>query len=100
MNLSEIDYIQVIVRIRGKYHMVLLNESTKRMLPELIAGMEGKIRLLETEIPLEEISIEEMKRISEMSKHQVKEWIEETSKEEIQKPWKRLIMELKKLSKI
>ena len=73
MNLSEIDYIQVIVRIRGKYHMVLLNEATKRMLPELIAGMEGKIRLLETELPLEEISTEEMKRISEMSKHQVKE---------------------------
>lgn len=73
MNLSEIDHIQVIVRIRGKYHMVLLNEETKRMLPELIAGMEGKIRLLETELPLEEISIEEMKRISEMSKHQVKE---------------------------
>ena len=73
MNLSEIDYIQVIVRIRGKYHMVLLNEATKRMLPELIAGMEGQIRLLETELPFEEISIEEMKRISEMSKHQVKE---------------------------
>lgn len=73
MNLSEIDYIQVIVRIHGKYHMVLLNEETKRMLPELIAGMEGKIRLLETELPFEEISIEEMKRISEMSKHQVKE---------------------------
>lgn len=68
MNLSEIDYVQVIVRIRGKYHMVLLNEATKRMLPELIAGMEGKIRLLETELPFEEISIEEMKRISEMSK--------------------------------
>lgn len=50
MNLSEIDRIQVIVRIRGKYHMVLLNEATKRMLPELIAGMEGKIRLLETEV--------------------------------------------------
>lgn len=73
MNLSEIDHIQVIVRIRGKYHMVLLNEATKRMLPELIAGMEGKIRLLETELPFEEISIEEMKRISEMRKHQVKE---------------------------
>lgn len=73
MNLSEIDYIQVVVRIRGKYHMVLLNEATKRMLPELIAGMEGKIRLLETELPFEEISIEEMKRISEMSKHQAKE---------------------------
>lgn len=73
MNLSEIDYIQVIVRIRGKYHMVLLNEETKRMLPELIAGMEGKFRLLETELPFEEISIEEMKRISEMSKHQAKE---------------------------
>lgn len=67
MNLSEIDFIQVVVRIRGKYHMVLLNEATKRMLPELIAGMEGKLRLLETELPLEEISIEEMKRISEMS---------------------------------
>lgn len=40
MKLSEIDYIQVIVRICGKYHMVLLNEDTKRMLPELIAGME------------------------------------------------------------
>lgn len=73
MNLSEIDYIQLIVRIRGKYHMVLLKEATKRMLPELIAGMEGKIRLLETELPFEEISIEEMKRISEMSKHQAKE---------------------------
>ena len=67
MNLSEIDFIQVVVRIRGKYHMVLLNEATKRMLPELIAEMEGKLRLLETELPLEEISIEEMKRISEMS---------------------------------
>lgn len=73
MKLSEIDYIQVIVRIRGKYHLVLLNEATKRMLPELIAGMEGEIRLLETELPFEEISIEEMKRISEMSKHQAKE---------------------------
>lgn len=73
MKLSEIDYIQVVVRIRGKYHMVLLNEATKRMLPELIAGMEGKIRLLETELPFEEISIEEMKRISEMSKHQAKD---------------------------
>ena len=73
MNLSEIEYIQVIVRIRGKYHLVLLNEATKRMLPELITGMEGKIRLLETELPFEEISIEEMKRISEMSKNQVKE---------------------------
>ena len=67
MNLSEIDFIQVVVRIRGKYHMVLLNEATKRMLPELIAGMEGRLRLLETELPLEEISIEEMKRISELS---------------------------------
>ena len=61
MNLSEIDYIQVIVRIRGKCHMVLLNEATKRMLPELIVGMEGKLRLLETELPLEEISMDEMK---------------------------------------
>lgn len=69
MNISEIDYIQVIVRIRGKYHMVLLNEETKKMLPELIAGMEGKLRLLETELPLEEISMDEMKRISEMSKY-------------------------------
>lgn len=67
MNLPEIDFIQVVVRIRGKYHLVLLNEATKRMLPELIAGMEGKIRLLETELPFEEISIEEMKRISGMS---------------------------------
>lgn len=66
MNLSEIDYIQVIIRIRGKFHMVLLNEATKRMLPELIAGMEGKLRLLETELPFEEISMDEMKRISEM----------------------------------
>lgn len=73
MNLSEIDFIQVVVRIRGKYHMILLNEATKRMLPELIAGLEGRLRLLETELPFEEISIEEMKRISEMSKHQVKE---------------------------
>lgn len=67
MKLSEIDYIQIIVRIRGKYHMVLLNEETKKMLPELIVGMEGKLRLLETDLPLEEISIEEMKRISGMS---------------------------------
>lgn len=67
MNLSEIDFIQVVVRIHGKYHMVLLNEATKRVLPELIAGMEGKLRLLETELPLEEISIEEMRQISEMS---------------------------------
>lgn len=73
MNLSEIDYIQVIVRVRGKYHMVLMNKATKRMLPELIAGLEGGIRLLETELPFEEISIEEMKRISEMSKHRGKE---------------------------
>lgn len=73
MKLSEIDYIQVIVRICGKYHLVLLNEDTKRMLPELIAGMDGGIRLLETELPFEEIGIEEMKRISEMSKHQAKE---------------------------
>lgn len=73
MNISEIDYIQVIIRIRGKYHLVLLNEATKRMLPELIAGMEGKITLLETELQFEEIGIEEMKRISEMSKHHVKE---------------------------
>ena len=73
MNLSEIDFIQVVVCIHGKYHMVLMNEATKRMLPELIAGMEGNLRLLETELPLEEISIEEMKRISEMSKHQVQE---------------------------
>lgn len=42
MNLSEIDFIQVVVRIRGKYHMVLLNEATELMLPELIVGMEGK----------------------------------------------------------
>lgn len=68
MNISEIDYVQVIVRIRGKYHIVLLNEATKRMLPELISGMEGKIRLLETELPFEEISIDEMKRISGMSR--------------------------------
>lgn len=68
MDLSEIDYIQVIVRIRGKYHLVLLNKATKRMLPELIFGMEGGIRLLETELPFEEISIEEMKRISEMKR--------------------------------
>lgn len=68
MNLSEIDYIQVIVRIRGKYHLVLLNEATKKVLPELIAEMEGKFKLLETELPFEEISIEEMKRISGMEK--------------------------------
>ena len=73
MKVSNIDFIQVVVRIRGKYHMVLLNEATKRMLPELIAGMDGKLRLLETELPFEEISVEEMKRISEMSKHQAKE---------------------------
>lgn len=75
MNLSEIDYIQVIVRIRGKYHMVLLNEATKKMLPEFIAGMDGRIRLLETELPFEEISMEELMIISEMSKHQAKELV-------------------------
>ena len=69
MKLSEIDYIQVIVRIRGKYQLVLLNDATKRMLPELIAGMEGKIRILETELPFEEIGMDEIKRISEMSKY-------------------------------
>ena len=68
MNISDIDYIQIIVRINGKFHMVLLNEETKRMLPELIAGMEGKLSLLETELPLEEISIDELKRISELRK--------------------------------
>lgn len=73
MNLSEIDFIQVVVRIRGKYHMVLLNEATKLMLPELIVGMEGKLRLLETELPFEEISIKEVNRISEMSKCQEKQ---------------------------
>lgn len=52
MNLSEIDFIQVVVRIRGKYPMVLLNKATELMLPELIVGMEGKLRLLETELPL------------------------------------------------
>ena len=39
MNLSEIDFIQVVVRIRGKYHMILLNEATKRMLTELSDGL-------------------------------------------------------------
>lgn len=68
MNISEIDYVQVIVRIRGKYHMVLLNKATQKMLPELIAGMEGKLRLLETELPFEEISIDEIHRISKMCK--------------------------------
>ena len=68
MNISDIDYIQIIVRVNGKFHMVMLNEATKRMLPELIAGMEGKLSLLETELPLEEISMDELKRISEMSK--------------------------------
>lgn len=43
------------------------------MLPELIVGMEGKLRLLETELPFEEISIKEMNRISEMSKCQEKQ---------------------------
>lgn len=72
MKLSEIDYVQVIIRIRGKYHMVLLNEATKRMLPELIVGMEGKLQLLETELPLEEINMEELKRIARMSKEKNK----------------------------
>lgn len=73
MNLSEIDFIQVVVRIRGKYHMVLLNEATKLMLPELIVGMEGKLRLLETELPLKKISIKEMNRISENEQMQEKQ---------------------------
>lgn len=73
MNLSEIDFIQVVVRIRGKYHMVLLNEATKLMLTELIVGMEGKLRLLETELPFEEISIKEMNRISENEQMQEKQ---------------------------
>ena len=68
MNISDIDYIQVIVRVDGKFHLVLMNEGTKRMLPELIAGMEGKLSLLETELPFEEISMDELKRISKMSK--------------------------------
>lgn len=68
MNISDIDYIQIIVRVNGKYHMVLMNDVTKRMLPELIAGMEGKLSLLETELPLEEISMDELKRISEMTR--------------------------------
>ena len=68
MNISDIDYIQIIVRVDGKFHLVLMNEGTKRMLPELIAGMEGKLSLLETELPFEEISMDELKRISKMSK--------------------------------
>lgn len=36
MNLSEIDFIQVVVRIRGKYHMVLLNEGIARIIFSLI----------------------------------------------------------------
>lgn len=68
MKISEIDYIQVIVRIHGKYHMVLLNEATQKMLPELIAGIEGKIRLLETDLPFEEIPMEELKNLSNMNK--------------------------------
>lgn len=68
MKLSDIDYVQVIVRLNGKYHLVLLNESTQKMLPELIAGMENKLRVLETELPFEEISMEELKKLSNMNK--------------------------------
>lgn len=73
MKISEIEYMQVIVRINGKYYLVVLNEGTRKILPELIAGIEGDFKVLETELPFEEISIEEMKRISEISKHQAKE---------------------------
>lgn len=68
MKLSAIDYVQVIVRVNGKYHLVLLNENTQKMLPELIAGMENKLRVLETELPLEEIPMEELKKLSNMNK--------------------------------
>lgn len=73
MKISEIEYIQLIVRIRGKYHIVILNEATKKMLPEFIVGMEGKIKLLKTDLPLEEIGMDEIKRISEMCKCQEKQ---------------------------
>lgn len=68
MKISEIEYMQVIVGINGKYYLVVLNEGTRKMLPELIARIEGKFRVLETELPFEEISMDEMKRISEMAK--------------------------------
>lgn len=73
MKISEIEYMQVIVRINGKYYLVVLNEGTQKMLPELISGMEGEFRVLETELPFEEISMDEMKRISEMCKCQEKQ---------------------------
>lgn len=65
MKLSDINYIQVIVRINEKYHLVLLNEETRKILPEIIVGMEGTLRLLETELPLKEINMDEIKKISE-----------------------------------
>lgn len=65
MKLSDINYIQVIVRINEKYHLVLLNEETRKILPEIIVGMEGTLRLLETELPFKEINMDEIKKISE-----------------------------------
>lgn len=66
MKLSEIEHIQVIVRINGKYYLVLMNAATQKQLPALIAGMEGRFRVLETELPFEEISLNELKRLTSM----------------------------------
>ena len=73
MKISEIEYMQVIVRINGKYYLVVMNKETQKILPELIAGIEGDFKVLETELPFEEISMDEMKRISEMCKCQEKQ---------------------------
>ena len=71
MKLSEIEHIQVIVRINGKYYLVLMNAATQKLLPDLIAGVEGRFRVLETELPFEEVSLNELKRLTSM-KQEVK----------------------------
>ena len=71
MKLSEIEHIQVIVRINRKYYLVLMNAATQKLLPDLIAGVEGRFRVLETELPFEEVSLNELKRLTSM-KQEVK----------------------------
>lgn len=66
MKFSEIEHIQVIVRIRGKYYLVLMDAATQKLLPDWIAGVEGQFRVLEIELPFEEISMNELKRLTNM----------------------------------
>lgn len=68
MNILDSDYIQTIVKINGKYYMILLDTATKKIVLDLIAKIGSGIKLLETELPSEEISMDELRRISKMSK--------------------------------